>query len=317
MSLGSVAPLPSDLHRYVGKTDLGEVLVDGLVAKADDTHVVTARWPGVHRFYTPDPDMYSPHILTESIRQSLALLSRTAFDIPASSRMGWEAFELSVVPGSLRTEAQDARVRLAITHSGVTRRKLGSVRLSASVEATRGELRLGSAQVTYSAHPPAIYDRLRGPYADPHAAMSRLLPPPPPVAAAPTGCRRPQDVVLAAAETPRTWLLRTDTGHPVLFDHPHDHVPGMVLLEACGQAARATVHPSPALPTGFSVRFLRYVEFDQPCRIVATSREASACGRHTVEVVGVQNDRTVFTSSVMTQPFPTRLRPEPAPAQLH
>lgn len=314
MSVGNTAPLPRDLHRHVGKTDLSEVLVSALAAKTNDTHVVTVHWPPTHRFYTPHPDRYTPHILTESIRQALALISRTAFGVPATSRMGWQTFNLSATPALLYTEPQGASVRLTVTHSCVTRRKQGSARLTASIEATRGDFHLGSAQVTYSAHPPAIYDRLRGPYADPHTATSRALPPPSPLATALSGTRQPRDVVLAGTQTPRTWLLRVDTGHPVLFDHPHDHVPGMVLLEACSQAATATVHPLHTLPIGFDTQFLRYVELDQPCRISTTQREPAVHTHHTIDVVGTQNGQTAFTSSVTAHPLPTALQPKLAPA---
>ncbi|WP_281275492.1 AfsA-related hotdog domain-containing protein [Saccharothrix australiensis] len=33
-----------------------------------------------------------------------------------------------------------------------------------------------------------------------------------------------------------SWLPRVDRRHPVLFDHPVDHVPGMALQEAGRQA---------------------------------------------------------------------------------
>ncbi|MFI1508884.1 ScbA/BarX family gamma-butyrolactone biosynthesis protein [Streptomyces sp. NPDC020597] len=308
MSLSSMTPLPPDHRRCIGKTDLSEVLVGAVTAKTDDTHVVTARWPRTHRHYTSDSGNYAPHILTESIRQALALISRTAYGVPLSSRMGWQAYNLSATADQLYTDAQDAEVLLTVTHSRVAGRKRGSIRLAASVEATRDGHHLGSAQITYSAHSPAIYERLRGPYADSHAATARALPASAPVACDLTGSRRAHDVVLTATTAPRTWTLRVDPDHPVLFDHPHDHVPGMVLLEACGQAAMATVHPLRALPTGFDTTFLRYVELDQPCRITTTYLRCEPGGPRTIGVRGMQNGRTAFTSTVTVHPLSTGCR---------
>ncbi|MEW2288602.1 ScbA/BarX family gamma-butyrolactone biosynthesis protein [Streptomyces sp. NPDC047841] len=308
MSHSSMASLPPDLHRYVGKTDVSEVLVRALAAKTDDTHVVTAQWPRAHRYYTSDPSGYDPHILTESIRQALALISRTAFGVPLSSRMGWQTFNLAVAASRLYSEEGDPDIRLTVTHSHVTPRKRGSVRLTASVEATRDGHHLGSAHVAYSAHPPAIYDRLRGPYADPCTATSRALPPSAPAPIL-TGSRRTGDVVLTATRAPRSWLLRVDTTHPVLFDHPHDHVPGMVLLEACSQAAIATVHPLRAVPTRFDTTFLRYVELDKPCLVTTTRRGTAEGSPDTVDITGVQDGHEAFTSSVTVQLRPALLHP--------
>lgn len=54
--------------------------------------------------------------------------------------------------------------------------------------------------------------------------------------------------------------LRVDTRHPVYFDHPSDHIPGMVAIEACRQlVARDEGIRSPARMTAL---FHRYLEYD-------------------------------------------------------
>lgn len=74
-----------------------------------------------------------------------------------------------------------------------------------------------------------------------------------------------RDVVLAAADvrSPHRRQPRVDTAHPVCFDHPADHVPGMVLLEAAPQVAHAPTGPRDALPGGLESAFARYA----PCGI--------------------------------------------------
>jgi hypothetical protein len=98
------------------------------------------------------------------------------------------------------------------------------------------------------------------------------------------------------------WELRVDTAHPTYFDHPVDHVPGMVLLEAARQAAHLTTGWPTALLTGLGSRFVRYAELDSPCWIEAEAGTRPGAGRALVRVRGSQADRTVFTAElVMTQ----------------
>ncbi|GAA3625588.1 ScbA/BarX family gamma-butyrolactone biosynthesis protein [Streptomyces fenghuangensis] len=308
MTLGT-SPLLPDLGRCVGKTDPAEVLVTGWLPNHDGTYAVTAHWPGVHRFYTLTSEAHGPHLFTESVRQALALLTHAAFDIPVSYRLGWERFTSTVASGALRTGADTAAVRLVVAYEPITRRRSGTTHLSASVTAELGESLLGSARVRYTAYPPAIYDRLRGRYADAGQACARALPVPSPVAPSLTGRRRPSDVVLATGDGPRSWNLRIDTGHPVLFDHPHDHVPGMVLLEACGQAAVSAARPHPTTPVAFDTTFSRYVELDRPCRVVAedTAPAGQDRGLRHIRVTGSQDGRQAFSSTVTLQSVTTPL----------
>ncbi|MFI8191960.1 AfsA-related hotdog domain-containing protein [Streptomyces sp. NPDC085946] len=65
------------------------------------------------------------------------------------------------------------------------------------------------------------------------------------------------------------WPLRVNWAHPTLFDHPTDHVPGMLLLEAARQAAHRLAGPGTVLTPVMASRFHRYVEFDSPCLVRA------------------------------------------------
>ncbi|MFF8732844.1 AfsA-related hotdog domain-containing protein [Streptomyces sp. NPDC015171] len=49
--------------------------------------------------------------------------------------------------------------------------------------------------------------------------------------------------MLAATERAGRWQLRIEQDHPVLFGHPVDHAPGMLLLEALRQAAHGSPCP--------------------------------------------------------------------------
>ncbi|MEV6618691.1 AfsA-related hotdog domain-containing protein [Streptomyces sp. NPDC051051] len=75
-----------------------------------------------------------------------------------------------------------------------------------------------------------------------------------------------------------------------MFDHPVDHVPGLALLEAADQAARALLSPASLAPTAIEATYWRYVEFDQPCRIEAESLAEPG----SVRVTGVQEGEPAF-----------------------
>lgn len=291
------------LHEYVHKIDASEILVRGWHAEATRSHVVTVEWPRAHPFYTLRGTVTSPLLFTESIRQALAVLSHTVHRIPLDHRLGWEYARFCVVAPLFRFPPVPATLRLRITHTSVRRRRLGSVQLTARIDASCPGAYVGSAEIGYVTHPPAIYSRLRGRYADADAAFRQALPPDPAVPAPRVGRLLARDVVLSPTADPRRWRLRTDTTHHVLFDHPHDHVPGMVLLEAVAQAAQAEAAPRRVLPVAFDTRFSRYVELDRPCWIETAPTAPDVLGRHRLKVDAVQDGRVVASTLVAVEPL--------------
>lgn len=288
---------PTVAKQIVRKTDPAEVLVTDWHSVSDTEHVVTIEWPLFHPFYTLDSDSYSPLLFTESTRQALALLSHTAFGIPLDHRLGWDYVSCSSTPAGLRRTATPGTVELHITHTSVAVRRLGSARLTAAVRAFRDGVQVGSAQIRYTAYPQPVYRRLRGRHSDAAESCARALPAGPPVLADLVGREHERDVVLSPTTRTGLWHLRADITHPVLFDHPHDHIPGMVLLEAFAQAAHAICAPRRIKPLSFDTVFKRYVELDQPCLI-----EAEALDTSSIKLVAAQGDTVVASALVTAAP---------------
>ncbi|MEU9100340.1 ScbA/BarX family gamma-butyrolactone biosynthesis protein [Streptomyces sp. NPDC048361] len=294
----------SALKECVGKRDLSEVFVVDCLHLCDSEQTVTVAWPRAHAFYTPTPHAHSPLLFTESVRQALAVSCHTALGIPMDYHLGWTYLNLAVVPEALRTTRRPATLDLRIVHSAIKRRRLGSVQLTAHVQGTMDGVYAGSAEVHYSAHPTSIYNRLRGPYAD-RTAFLRAAPPTSAVAPGRVGRTHTRDVVLSPTGATDRWRLRVDTGHSVLYDHPHDHIPGMVLLEAVSQAARACF-AAPATPVAFDTTFDGYVEFDAPCLLAGTRLSPDLQGRPRVRIDAHQRERRVFSAVVTLAPDETR-----------
>jgi hypothetical protein len=120
------------------------------------------------------------------------------------------------------------------------------------------------------------------------------LPLPPALPPAVVGRVLPADVVLAPADRPDRWQLRVDTAHPVFFDHPLDHAPGMLLLEAARQAVRARSGGTRS-PVSFHITFHQYAELDEPAWIEATDGPGTD-----IQVVGKQGESAVFECTVGT-----------------
>ncbi|HLL36763.1 MAG TPA: ScbA/BarX family gamma-butyrolactone biosynthesis protein [Streptomyces sp.] len=278
---------------WVHKSNHAEVLLTDWRPAGDDTAVVTARWPGDHPFYLSHHGLYDPLLLVETIRQTVPLLSHAAYGIPFDHRLGWDSFRLDLVPAALRITEEPAEPLLQVTRTLTRRRALGSARHHTRITATLGGNHLATADLSFTNFPPAVYRRLRGPYADPLQALSRALPPSPPVPASRVERHRPDDVLLSPTGAPDQWLLRVDPAHPILFDHPLDHIPGMLILEAARQATHAA-RPGPVLLTGINAAFHRYAELDRPCLLHTRSAPP---GLH---LTAQQDGRKVFTATVTT-----------------
>jgi hypothetical protein len=105
-------------------------------------------------------------------------------------------------------------------------------------------------------------------------------------------------VLVAETDRPDIWALQFDPDHPVLFDHPVDHVPGMVLMEGARQAALLTVRHPEALPLRALFTFTKYIEFDEPCLITAKETAPARDGARVVRVTARQGDETVASGTL-------------------
>ncbi|WP_405681553.1 hypothetical protein OG239_44135 (plasmid) [Streptomyces sp. NBC_00868] len=275
-----------------------EVLLTGWERRGSNTFTVRAHWPVAHTFYEPRCGVFDPLLFAETVRQSIPLLSHAAYDVPLGHQLIWEYFTYAVEPAAMRVQHRPAVVELRITCSDIVRRAARMAAITMDVEAFANGAPIGTARARFTSNPPAIYKRLRAGYADPVAAMAAAGPAALPIPAAVVARERHADVVLSACDEPARWLLRTDTSHPILFDHPVDHVPGMLLLEAARQSALARVSPAHARAVAFDSTFFQYVEFHAPCSIAAEPTLPDEQGRPRVDVVALQRGTVAFSCIV-------------------
>ncbi len=293
---GVAPPTLSDIRTLVRKSAPEEALVTGWNAVSESTQRVTVQWPVRHEFYS-EGGRYSPMLFVESLRQTLAMLTHSVHDVPLTHRLGLENIRFFVKSHALYATSRPTTLTMLVTHPSIRRRRFGSAHFTSRLEVLRAGLHIGSAELRYTTHPPELYDRLRGRYADAGQAFARALPLTPPVPAAQVGRRHERDVVLSPTGSALQWQLRIDVGHRVLFDHPHDHVPGMVLLEAVSQATHAVLR-RPVVPVAIDTAFIRYAEFDRPCLVTAEYVLPDGKGRPRVKVNAFQEGGAVFSATV-------------------
>ncbi|GAA2607640.1 ScbA/BarX family gamma-butyrolactone biosynthesis protein [Streptomyces sp. NPDC006349] len=281
------------------RASLAEVLLTDWERVDDEHFTVTAQLPRQHSFFATVGGCHDPLLIAETIRQAGILLAHTEFAVPLGHQFLMQDLSIDASSEHLPVGAAPASLELDITCSDIKRRgtKLSGLHFEAVIHRD-GEV-AGTGAATFTCASPAVYRRVRS--ASIGDRVPAALPLTSPSAPQDVGRLSPTDVVLSPVPMPDCWQLRVDTRHPVLFDHPVDHVPGMVLLEAARQAAVAFLG-HPGIPVGLTGEFTRYAELDAPCLISVCALPEAADGRDRVLVTGRQSDRLVFSSTVTVAP---------------
>ncbi|MFI5687547.1 ScbA/BarX family gamma-butyrolactone biosynthesis protein [Streptomyces sp. NPDC051636] len=283
---------------FVHRASIAEVMLTDW-ARVDDQHfTVSAQWPRLHGFFAARGH-HDPLLVAETIRQAGLLLAHAEFGVPLGHQFLMWDLAVDVSADRLRIGAAPASVVIEVACTDIKRRGKNLAGLHFNAVIHRDGQPAGTGSATFTCASPAVYQRIRSPrIGDGGAAPIPLTSP---TAPQDVGRISPTDVVLSPVPAPGCWQLRVDTRHPVLFDHPVDHVPGMVLLEASRQATVAFLGRD-CLPVGITSEFTRYAELDAPCLIEACSLPRCARGRERVLVTGRQDGAVVFTSAITVAP---------------
>ncbi|MFI8308122.1 ScbA/BarX family gamma-butyrolactone biosynthesis protein [Streptomyces sp. NPDC085927] len=295
---GPVAPTLTTTvaKEYVHRAALAEVFLTGWSRTGPDSFLVSAQWPRCHSFYSSEHGVHDPLLLCESLRQCGLLLTHAAFKVPFGYQLSWSSLRYSANPEAMRIGRAPADIEMHVQCTDIRYRRSLPVAMTMRIEVVLDAALLAVATITFGQHAPAVYRRLRAGRSDAAGLCANAPAPAPPVPAYVAGRTRQEDVVLSPTEDQLRWRLRVDTSHPVLFDHPVDHVPGMLLLESVRQAGHA-LHPSGGMmPTLMDVSFNRYVELDEPCWIEAEAMPSTARSRKATRVNALQGGRLAFTA---------------------
>jgi len=276
-------------RELVHKKGPGEVLLAGATMPRPDVFTVFAQWPGKHRFYHPDPaGRPDPLLLLETVRQVGIYVSHHYYRVPLDFRFIFQELADFTIddpaPANHGPVTATAHCRPSATPS----------RFAATMDvvlSAHGK-RLGRGSVRWIAVRDAAYRRIRGQPAKRSGTAPAVGRRPRP---AEVGRRRARDVLLLD-DGDAGWRLHVDERHPYFFDHPTDHVPGMMLLEAFRQVGwRTTVGAQAVLLTGLSTSFLSFCELDVP---IFFDSEQIHGDDLSVRVRATQSGRTTATGTL-------------------
>ncbi|OPF81074.1 A-factor biosynthesis protein [Streptomyces antioxidans] len=317
-------------RELVHRLSLAEVFLTGVLARDEDTLDIGVQIPRSHAFYRDTAGcrrVYDPMVLVEAVRQSLLMLGHDLFENPFGTKFilrdialrdaDITAFAVGDAPTELVLRCRIVRRfrgREGLTGARLSYGALIDDRVVATLE--------GSMSWLTPAQWRARREEVRATLGLPVQPTFTAIEPGPRIGEALVDRRDAANVVISPFQLQHppdgaemgTARLLVDTSHPVLFDHPVDHVPGMLTLEAFRQLSLATAVETGALPsasavlTGLRARFTGFGELDLP--IICESVRAPGDGTGAVLRCAMkQAGHTIADGELSLTPAPTEARP--------
>ncbi|WP_051388914.1 ScbA/BarX family gamma-butyrolactone biosynthesis protein [Arthrobacter sp. 35W] len=254
------ASLPREL---VHRRAVSEVFITDFVHCGNGRSLAGAQWPRWHVFYGSNLPGVDSALVAETLRQAVIVVAHQR-GVPLTHKFLLPHMELSVGTADFDgREPVEVVVELDVVDSAGPADAPSSLTVAARFLHDGTEIGTGTASARMLSA--AAYERYRQPRAPSSIpGAGRLLEP------GIVGHHSIRNVVLGAAVRPLAWPLHIDQSHPIFFDHPLDHAPGMLLLEAARQALRAASGAPDADFSGFRADFFRMVEFNQPVEVTVS-----------------------------------------------
>lgn len=266
-------------RELVHRTSTAEVLLTDVCPSLErNVFDAAASWPRSHPTFPRDGAyLHSPLILVETMRQLGIYLPLRHYGVPPGFRLLITDLFFRLDPDlephatmnstdvSCRAAVSDIRTGLEGTVTGL--RMEVSMRVGTQVFARAG----GGARFVS----PARYAAMRGVRATarpPVPAGHCVRPDPERI-----GAGHARDVMIAVGDDGAVRLRPADPRHPFFFDHPSDHVPGMVLLEAARQAGALASDGLRVRPTAGRLKAVSFAEFAPAARMLCVPHHRT-CG---------------------------------------
>lgn len=250
-----------------------------------------AQWPRWHVFYGRRDGKVDSAMVAETLRQLTVLISHSGLGVPLGQQFLMPGMAVNLSPAAYIDSSVPADVTITARISGVrtSARGVGAFNITADFHVEGRSVASGEASARIV--DPAVYGRYRkGQVPDPAPAAFA------PVDPARVGHNSVWNVVLGAGSDVNRWPLRFDISNPVLFDHPLDHVPGVLLIEAARQALRLTFgDPTLDLMT-FRSTFFSVAELGDDAAVVV--EKVLGSGNEDQAVVSVEASDKVLMRTV-------------------
>lgn len=257
--------------RFVHRQSITEVyLTDCVPQGGDGRYLVGAQWPRLHAFYRTCSGRYDTMLLAETVRQCAIYLAHVRYAVPMQYKFTMQRMQVEVDVDLLTVGSRSAEVAIDARVTGTARRQGILSAFTVTLDFCVDGKMVGRGSAVANVLSPSAYEHVR--WQGTGARTVGL--PPAPMSVDPDSVCVPDlsAVVLGthpAGPESGKWLLRADLTHPVLFDHPLDHVPGALILEAARQSARLRLGQSCAEVEHLEVGFRRFLELDEPTTVTA------------------------------------------------
>jgi 2-oxo-3-(phosphooxy)propyl 3-oxoalkanoate synthase len=306
------------LHRR----SLAEVFITDSQQLSRSRYACAAQLPRSHAYYTDWPGgagHIDPLLVLECCRQAETLGGHQYFGIDQDVRFIARSWSLRLprLPRLPAGAPPELVIRAAVRNP---RGRPGQVTaLTYYLRVLRAGRPLGGARIDVGYLSAGAYARVRA------ARRAAAAPAPPPAGPAVdpelVGRASPANVLLSAPAFDDVSVqarIRVPLENPSLFDHPQDHLPGMVLMEAARQAcllAAGRLHraaPGRLDLADADAAFTAYAELDRPATVRAELAGPAGPDGSCPMRVTVRQDRTrVADIAVTLRPAPGRAAAAP------
>lgn len=254
----------------VHKLDASGVFPTEVVAIGADELWAGVRWPVTHAFYRRHTSQLDSYLLIETIRQLTILVCHDHYGTPLGSHfvMPGIGASLALSWGGDLGAVSEIAVHLRGTNvRRTTAGALQSVELEAAFYADGMIIATGHGDAMIVND--RVYARMRGGRTEKfqggpaRQARSTFAP-------QSVGHKSTADVVLARSSTVDRFTLSLDLNNSILFDHPLDHVAGMIAVEAARQIMRVSFEAPEAEMGGAEFHFDAALEFGEDITVSVT-----------------------------------------------
>lgn len=231
-------------------------------------------------------------LYAEAIRQAGLVIPHIGFDVPADWKFVLNEMNIRVEPYVSDRAVETAH---AVVVCRDVRLRHGKILESMTIDVFfyDGLLLLARGQGSLRVLPPSLYQHLRArAQIKPESSAGRF--------AIDVGVPDLYDAHAGLISHTRSGQARlmVDQSHPVFFDHPCDHVPGMMIMAGCRQLALRS-HPALVVHS-LDAKFTRYVELKpHPVLEVIPSETDTAVSIQVQQPTGPSSRPTVAATVVL------------------
>ncbi|WP_179276192.1 ScbA/BarX family gamma-butyrolactone biosynthesis protein [Rhodococcus sp. 06-235-1A] len=266
MELSYASTVPRQL---VHRQHVGEVFLTDYRLSDSAADQIAVQLPASHRIFRPTNKRHDPLVVAESFRQAVIMLCHTKFAVMPHFKFMMEQFEFELV-GELKIRSAPMPLVLDMTTNQVDTRDGTVSRVDIAGVLREGPRILAHCNAIARCVTPESYSRIRS-GRDTYVADLRARPPGSVVIpASSVGRSEEQDVLIAVNLPAEELYCAPDPRNYALFDHPLDHIPGMVIFDAAIQALRYRTNDPALQLTRLAATFPRFTEWDNTCDLAVS-----------------------------------------------